>query len=494
MLRKLPSIALPASAAVIVACLVTLTRADPDLWGHVLFGTDILRAGGIAGADPYSFTADRTWINHEWLAEVIMAAAYAAAGAAGLVLLKVAAIAASLWCVCLVTRRDGATPRAAAILAVFTLAGVMSRTQAVRPQLFSVICFAALLLILRRAEARIALLWLAVPLLAFWANVHGGWVVGCATLAIWSAAQSVTFRPLAARRLVTTWGASAAATAATLATPYGLELWGFLYETVGTSRRFISEWGWIFEQPYLLATWIGCWALVFVAMRFGGRRSSWPSIAVTLGWGIASFKVSRLDAFFALSAVMLLAPDLVSVLNRRGARSAPAPSRVRNAALAVVALVTCVVGLPQLARNLTCIDVHASGSPEPAAMALMKQQRFAGRMVTYFDWGEYAIWHAPRSLRISMDGRRETVYSDGHVDRHLDLYLATPGGLTYLEQLEADYVWIPAELPLAANLAASLSWSTAFRGDRSVIFARRGLSRGSPIGGVGNYCRCFPGP
>ena len=47
-----------------------LTKADADLWGHVRFGRDILR-GGIHDGDPYSFTSDIPWVNHEWLAEVL---------------------------------------------------------------------------------------------------------------------------------------------------------------------------------------------------------------------------------------------------------------------------------------------------------------------------------------------------------------------------------------------------------------------------------------
>ena len=50
---------------------------DPDLWGHVRFGQDLLETGSIVRADPYSYlTAGQPWINHEWLAELAQAAAY----------------------------------------------------------------------------------------------------------------------------------------------------------------------------------------------------------------------------------------------------------------------------------------------------------------------------------------------------------------------------------------------------------------------------------
>ena len=72
------------------------TWADPDLWGHVRFGGDILR-DGLTVVDPYSFTSDVPWVNHEWLAEIIMYGAWATGGSAGLIALKMAIILRNTW-------------------------------------------------------------------------------------------------------------------------------------------------------------------------------------------------------------------------------------------------------------------------------------------------------------------------------------------------------------------------------------------------------------
>src|SRR4029077_20131931 len=55
-------------------------RADPDLWGHLRFGADIV-AHGIPARDPYAFTSAPTWVNQSWLADVLMHATWAAGGA-----------------------------------------------------------------------------------------------------------------------------------------------------------------------------------------------------------------------------------------------------------------------------------------------------------------------------------------------------------------------------------------------------------------------------
>ena len=498
---SLPRYILPGCALLIVLAFVTMTRADPDLWGHVRFGGDMIDSAAIRVPDTYSFTSDRPWTNHEWLAEIIMAAAYRLAGAAGLVILKLTIMALSLACVWRIAIGDGARARSAAILTGLALVGILPRAQQVRPQIFSVLCFSALVLLLRRAEKRPALLWLAPPLLAFWANTHGGWLVGCGTLFLWCAARTWTMRSESAgfgRALATMWAPCGVAVAATLVNPYGLGLWSFLSETVGLSRRFIPEWGMATGSLTTLGVWAIFTLIMVVAIRRADRATRLPAIAVAVFWCLAAFKVSRLDAFFALSTIGLLTPELIQVLHARRRNDAPQPSSlVRQVVVGAVALVTLVATVPLLKTNLLCIDVHAAATfPEAEAMAFVRDRQLRGRMVTFFDWGQYAIWHKPDALRVSMDGRRETVYSDRSVDLHLDMYLALEDGLSYLDSLKADYVWVPRELPLAGTLMKSPAWTPAYRGGRSIIFARSGLlPAGTPVQeGADVQCRCFPGP
>ena len=50
------------------------TIADPDLWGHVVFGKQVLATRRIVQPDLYSYiTPGLLWTNHEWLVDVIFA-------------------------------------------------------------------------------------------------------------------------------------------------------------------------------------------------------------------------------------------------------------------------------------------------------------------------------------------------------------------------------------------------------------------------------------
>ena len=79
-----PVIFIRSAILAVLMAAVAYTWADPDLWGHVLFGRDIVTNGLIPQHDPYSFTSDQPWVNHEWLSEVFMFVAYGALGTDGL--------------------------------------------------------------------------------------------------------------------------------------------------------------------------------------------------------------------------------------------------------------------------------------------------------------------------------------------------------------------------------------------------------------------------
>ena len=206
-------------AILAVLCVVISdSRVDPDLWGHVRFGGDIAAAGHVIRADPYSFTSDIPWTNHEWLSELTMWLAYATAGAAGLVLLKLTLMATALTAVL------RAIPRAFYSVPLFELVvlafvfGTRRQAVTVRPQLFSLALFALLLLVLRRSsEGRDKGLVVVPLLLAIWANVHGGWIVGFGTVGLWALLELISPRTGAHRWHVVVVSITAAL--ATLATP-----------------------------------------------------------------------------------------------------------------------------------------------------------------------------------------------------------------------------------------------------------------------------------
>ena len=480
-------------AALGALLVIAATTADPDLWGHVRFGADILDQRAIASRDPYSFTSDRPWVNHEWLAELVMGLAYRGGGAIGLVALKTLVVVAAMLLVWRALRRVAWRPLDHDALIALAVLATLPRTHLLRPQVFSVLLFAALLTILTRADRGDRRALIVLPaVLAAWANLHGGWIVGLGVLSIWSAVRFLRRGPeaIARHRLVLLW---LACVAATLLNPYGIGLWTFLRETVGLSRPQINDWAPLLDLSAPLVVLAAVTAATALAALAKARRDADPAyVLIVVALGGLTLRVGRIDAFFAIAVVMLLGPYLGRA--RAAAQPGAAPRRPRRRSSAIAAGAVAVAAgtgllLSGAGARVTCIAV--SDAPEPQSVAFLARHAPRATVLTHFDWGQYAIWHLGPRLRVSMDGRRETVYSDALVRAHVRLYDDAPRATALVARLRPDLIWLPAGLPVVASLELD-GWQPVFRGRTSVILARGEPRAPVRAGGEISSRRCFP--
>ncbi|HZT77247.1 MAG TPA: hypothetical protein VFA27_11355, partial [Vicinamibacterales bacterium] len=487
------------SLAATTLAVLTYTRADPDLWGNVRFGADIVARRGVPRLDPYSFASDRPWINHEWLAEIVMYAAYRAGGGPGLIALKVVLVVAMLAAVVFALRTLTLAPIVQAAIFGFALVATVPQATHVRPQLFSLALFAWLLVVLLRARAADRVPIVTIPILIVWANLHGGWIVGAGALALWAAAGVVGGQT--PRRTLQLGVVTAVAIAATVCNPYGVAMWTFLQDTVRPVRADIVDWQPILRLGgmYVLLWALTMMVLVAAAARSFARRSvDWQALAIPLALAVGSFRVNRLLGFFALATAILTAAAFQRDAREPSAAPALAPRSESGWQVAVALAIfsaVCVGGVGVAASNAECVRVDEEFSPERAIVEFVDSRHLHGRMLTWFDWGHYAIWHfADRGVAVSMDGRRETVYSDEVVQDHLRFYFDPNARDAVLARLRPDYIWLPRDMDAVAWLDAR-GWRPLFSGERSVLLAPPGTPKAAIAATMTTRApRCFPGP
>lgn len=467
---------------ILAPALVTIS-ADPDLWGHLRFGLDMLEQHSLPSVDPYSFTQDIPWINHEWLSELTMAIAYRIGGSVGLSLLK-GALAATILAIVL-REYSKAAPGVVAAVIVLLAAGTGRQTVTLRPQLWTLIGIA---LLCRMFTTRPRRSWLiAVPSLFFlWVNLHGGWIVGAGLLAIWTAFQMT--RTDALRGLVA--GVAVLSAAATLVNPYGWGMWAFLAGTVRMSRD-IADWRPLATVPVVARVpWI---AIVSSTLVLAWNRSRPPldRLVMIAFMAFGAFRVERLSPLFVVAALVLLAPTVSArwrATDRHFKPLTPVEARWLLAGVALLAVISAIA----VARTSKCIEIAGDWAPDRVAGRALAATRTQGKIVTYFDWGQYAIWHLAPRLRVSIDGRRETIYSDAALARHAALETATPDGLAYLRELDPQYVWLPATFSKLRDWLAANGYRIDLQTDRSFVAVRADqpvlTTAAAPI------TDCFPGP
>jgi hypothetical protein len=464
-------------ALVGVATALLATHADPDLWGHVRFGLDILDMGGVwAGSDPYSFTQDHPFLYHEWLGGVVMALAYRLGASTGLMVLKALLASMILVLVWQVAKPLRFTWRWSVM--VVAAWSTLPLTLTLRPQLWTGLGVFLVCRLLVASSSRA--LWVLPPMFALWANLHGGWIVGAALMLVWTATAWVARRP-ARWVLLLTGGVSLLAT---LFTPYHVDLWTFMLSTVRLGRDRITEWQPIWHNTgFPLLAWVLAASLTVVSFQRAGKPETATLITIA-GLALASASVSRLTPLFALSAIALLSrqwPFQLSVTSERGY------ARAAIDAFAVAMGVLVAVGIRTFPL---CIAAAESSSPDTAAAESLRGAH--GRLVTSFGWGEYALWHFGPDLQVSIDGRRETVYSEKTIREQLAIADGAPEGFAALVRLAPHYVWLPSFSATTAQWLRANGYREDIRTHRSFIAVRQDLAPLVPW--AGRPSRCFPGP
>jgi hypothetical protein len=464
---------------------------DTDLWWHLANGRYIL-AHGVPGTDVYSYTAvGHVWVVHEWLADVIFYGVYRSLGLRGLIVLSGFAIATGGWLVYHLLRRGGLGAVSAVVVAVL-LGLASSPSWGARPQVLNFLLTAAvcaLLLAYRERPGR--RLFLLVPPFLLWANLHSGYLVGVALVALFFTGEAMQtgWTVLAAGRgetpVLTGRNLSRVAAVAVLGLLAGLltpATWRtvlFPFGTLSSGRiqSLIVEW----SSPDFHS--LAGRALLLVLLVLGGgllasaraRRGADPTLLL---WGLGSLALAltsqRNVPIFAAAGAPLVGVAASALLAGLGlkprlARPAAGVAVALNLVLAVVLGVGAVyfVGL----RNTDAAIDKAVVAVEPVgATDYILSHRPQGRVFNGYAFGGWLIWRAYPQYRVFIDGRIE-VYGDQVFDQYIRTMFLSDQWQTTLDQYQVQTVIIPAGEPIRLVLEQS-GWTLAYQDSTARVYTR----------------------
>lgn len=431
----------------------TLNLVDPDLWGHVRYGQELLEDGTLPTTATHTFTAEGyRWVNHENIAEIVFALGFEYLGVTGMLVAK-CLLGMSIILMMVAVARHQEVRLLTTWAFLLLVANNLKAFFPMRPQLLSFFCCAIMLVLLERAFARwrttdvaaegaprscrVHWAWLVavLPLMILWVNSHGGFMAGICILGAMLGGRIVEAAIVDRKQsLPVVLGLAAggiAALATTIANPYGIGLIQWLAESLGTPRPEITEWH--SPKPHHVVFWpfVILAVVNVVSWAFTNRRRDWTKLAILVLVGWQASEHLRHIAFFALLSGFWTLPHLQAVLSRARSKAAEGLPVTQIGPVmkwgAVGALsVAMILQANFIADSLTKLPVSRSMYPVDA-FDFMATHDIGGRMVVSFNWAQFALAAFPES-KVSFDGRFRTCYPQEVVDMNFDFLLGEHDG------------------------------------------------------------------
>jgi hypothetical protein len=440
---------------------------DPDTLWQIKVGQWILDHRAVPETDIYSFTLQgQPWISTQWLAQVMYAESFAIAGWSGPVVLAAVAIALTFALLARHVGRhlnDTATLIVVAIGLALTVPHLLARPH-VLAMPFMMLWIGGLI---DAADRRAAPSFALLPLIALWANLHGGFVFGLFLIGPIGLDALVSAEPSSRRALAARWAAfGCAALIASCATPYG---WNALLAStkilsLGEALPLIAEW-----RPadfgrfgMLEATLLAGMGLAF----YRGVRLPVMRIALLLGLVHMALSQARAGELLALVAPLVLAAPLARQFNGGvDASGAKAPMR----GMLLVSILTALIAGTAAFASVHRYQPNARSSPVAAVVAL--KQLNLSRVFNDYDFGGYLI---ASGVPTFIDGRTELFGEKFFVDHNNASGLMEPENLFRL----LDEYRIEATLMRTQSAATKLldhidGWQKVYSDDIATIHLRK---------------------
>jgi hypothetical protein len=456
-----------------VAYFFSINEADNDLWGHVLFGREILARGAIARVDSYSYTvAGQPWMNHEWLSQVILAAVFRWAGSPGLLLLKFGIATSTFLLLLSMVRRRSATPYIWGSVGLLAVA-VLARGFAIRPQIFTY-CGATLTLWLidRYRRGQRHALWFFPLLFLAWANLHGGFILGLGILGFYAGATLLSD----GRRPWRPWVALTASVAVTALNPYGPRLVLYIWNELSRSHP-ITEWQRAAPTDAAHFAFFVLFATLVATLPFRRRwrDDGWEAV-LAVGVGALALRHQRHTPVFALCAAAPLAAQLEQTKDWIAQRSAFAlgagARRIIGSAIVALALLQLSLTGMRLWRDGLRVVYDPRDYPVAAVRAL-RDSGASLNLAVPLDWGEYALWFLAPQVKVSLDGRFATVFPEPVVEDNFAFFTGAPAWRRLLERYPTEAVLLPTDW--SSPIRREPGWQRVYGDTVAEIYVRSDL-------------------
>ena len=488
-------------AAINILFLTFFPIEDNDVWWLLASGREMVRTGRPLMTDVFTCTINgQPWMNKYMPFEILIYMLHVAGGVNALIALRSLLVLGALLILSfhiIIWRRRKGTAAPDAFLASFILlvtGFLMIPRMFVRPELFSFICFALLLLLWEHVRGRpltggfMAVLFL---LQAFWTNMHSAFVLGYLVSGAFLLERGLERKYFAFKE----WFAIPLQVLSSLINPYGLGMLNGVLDVMRTPfyHRHLWEWQPLFSRivPEPLRWIILCWCLVTVAGFSANRRRMRIShLLLVLFFFIMTLKAQRHGVYFALSAGISNLWNYGNILGALKNRVSPFARTAAVCALLIFLLIFAkaipsgaLYHILQVSRPFG-FGINTSRYPWDCA-AFMKSEKMSGNLFNGYDSGGYLIWRlspdsavaaeaalAKSAVRPCIDSRAEP-FPPALIERHYRIITGDEPPDAFLKEFNITIAMIDLEdRDLLSHFYKMADWNLSFMGQKSAVFTK----------------------
>lgn len=499
--------------ALVFTPLSTRLLGDAGIGWHIRTGQQILATHAIPRVDPFSSTMQgKPWFAWEWLYDAVVGQLDSWCGLNGVVWFTAAVIATVFAGVVGLLLARGTNLLISFVLLLLAISSSMIHFLA-RPHVLSWLFAVGWFWILDSTEqasfqgqtSGTRRLWFLPLSMLIWVNLHGGFLLGFALLAIfwlaslwtWFSAKQnrieESFARLAAiwRIRTLTWIGVLSALAS-LVNPFGWKLYGHIYSYLSNSFLMIhiEE----FQSPNFHGLSQRCFLLLLLitvaAAAVRGRKLRISEILLLLVAIYTGLYASRNIPVSSILLVLIAGPLLPAIdLSGFIRRMCAVDSKLRGHLWLVIAtVVTMLIALNGgSVGSVQWMDAHFDAGRMPVAAVdklqqtgLPAQAPFNGPVLTPDYWGGYLIYRLYPRTQVVIDDRHD-LYGEAVLKSYLKMVNVEPGWNEFLDQRSISTAVLPTKSPLAVILAQTRGWYVTYTDDVATTFIRADLiMRSSP--------------
>jgi hypothetical protein len=457
---------------------------DGDTFWHIKVGSVMLEEHSLVDSDIFSHTAfGAPWTAHEWLSEIIMAFIHNVAGLEGILCFFLFIVSLSFWLLFKLTEKNAnqwVTFGCVALALAFSPSHM-----AARPHLFTWL-FMLLTLTALNARGR-HLYWLPV-ITMFWANLHGGFILGLALQSIFILgsgldnylADKTPYRDILRRQKAPALVLLLSICAVGL-NPFGYELLIFPFVvSKGVFSQMIGEW----KAPNLQDMWYFRFYLVALVLLITSARNSmtWTERLLIVFFLNAALTHIRHVSLMLIALTPFIARTIdnnlgnwwhkdMKNIEKKQLELSPATGPLITTAIALTLLVSGSIDQ----RSLSFLTPKSVFKVETVHLNqlvdFLDKNLPNGKMYNEYALGGYLLYALTPPPKVFIDGRAD-MYGEQIFSDYNTIKSSGSKREELLEQYEVDCVVFEKDSDLVAHLRESGQWQSTFTNEVYAVLKR----------------------